>query len=251
MYMAKKKPVKKTIKKTIKKSIKKVVKKKIVKPTPKPVPKEIMVDSRKVSDNEILESFLGGQNKVKLWKVFLLNTNKDFYLKDLIKLTKIKKDTLILEIRDLMKLGLVKAGKKENHIFYKTNTSFPLITEITEMMLSVVPRSADKIMEKLNTLSKLKTVLLSGFFTAPLGKEKPQFSISSSSNIDLLLVFEKIPANVENIISELEFVMGRELSYCALDQNDFKYRHSIGDKLIRDVLDFDHIIALDRLSFFK
>ena len=181
----------------------------------------------------------------------MLNTNKDFQLKDLIKLTKIKKDNLILEIRDLMRLGLVKASKKENHIIYRTNTSFPLINEITEMMLSVVPRSTDKILEKLNSLSKLKTVLLSGFFTSPIGKNKTEFSSSSASSIDLLLVFEKVPANVENIISDLEFNIGKELSYCALDQNDFKYRHSIGDKLIRDVLDFEHIIALDRLSFFK
>ncbi len=249
--MAKKKPVKKTIKKTIKKSVKKVVKKKIIKPAPKPIPKEILVDSKRITDNEILENFLGGQNKLKLWKVFLLNTNKDFQLKDLIKLTKIKKDNLILEIRDLMRLGLVKASKKENHIIYRTNTSFPLINEITEMMLSVVPRSTDKILEKLNSLSKLKTVLLSGFFTSPIGKNKTEFSSSSASSIDLLLVFEKVPANVENIISDLEFNIGKELSYCALDQNDFKYRHSIGDKLIRDVLDFEHIIALDRLSFFK
>ncbi len=249
--MAKKKPVKKTIKKTIKKPVKKVVKKKITKPAPKPTPKEILVDSKRVTDNEILENFLGGQNKLKLWKVFLLNTNKDFQLKDLIKLTKIKKDNLILEIRDLMRLGLVKASKKENHIIYRTNLNFPLINEITDMMLSVVPRSTEKILERLNSLSKLKTVLLSGFFTAPIGKNKNDFSSSSSSSIDLLLVFEKVPANVENIISDLEFSIGKELSYCALDQNDFKYRHSIGDKLIRDVLDFEHIIALDRLSFFK
>ena len=64
--MAKKKPVKKTIKKTIKKSVKKVVKKKIIKPAPKPIPKEILVDSKRITDNEILENFLGGQNKLKL-----------------------------------------------------------------------------------------------------------------------------------------------------------------------------------------
>lgn len=261
--MAKKKPVQKSVKKAVKKVIKKPVQKSAKKVTkkvvkrkpvakilPKPIPKEIIVDSKKITDIEILENFLGNPNKVKLWKVFLLNTNREFFLKDLIKLTKIKKDNIILELRDMMRLGIVKASKKEHHIIYKTNIFFPLINEITEMVLSVVPRSSDKVLEKLNSLSKLKTVLLSGFFTTPLGKNKT-FINSSNAGIDLLLVFEKIPENVENIISELEFNMGKELSYCALDQNDFRYRHSIGDKLIRDVLDFDHIVALDRLSFFK
>ena len=88
------------------------------------------------------------------------------------------------------------------------------------------------------------------FFTAQLGKQK-SLSNSTNSNIDLLLVFEKIPDNVDIIISEIEYSVGKELGYSALDQNDFKYRHSIGDKLIRDVLDFDHIIAMDKLSFFR
>ncbi len=230
------------------------------KPAPKPVlkpkvqvisrPKEIIVDSKDANDNQILESFLGSSNKVKLWKVFLLNTSKDFLLKDLLKLTKIKHDTLILELRDLMRLGIIKAGKKEKIITYRTNKDFPLLVEITEMILSVIPRSVEKILEKLNRLSRLKVVLLSGFFTAQLGKQKT-LSNTINSNVDLLLVFEKIPDNVDIVVSELEYNIGKELTYSALDQNDFKYRHSIGDKLIRDILDFDHIIAMDKLSFFR
>ncbi len=251
--MNKKKPV---IKKAVRKQIKKTKSKPKSRPKPKPKvqtitrPKEIVIDSKEINDTQILESFLGSSNKVKLWKVFLLNTSKDFLLKDLLKLTKIKHDTLILELRDLMRLGIVKASKKEKLITYRTNLDFPLINEITEMILSVVPRSVEKILEKLNRLNRLKVVLLSGFFTAQLGKQKTLSNIMNS-NVDLLLVFEKIPDNVDIIISELEYSIGKELSYSALDQNDFKYRHSIGDKLIRDILDFDHIIAMDKLSFFR
>ncbi len=283
--MKKKKPaIKKSAKKTIKKPIKKIVKKSkpkakprpkakvkprpkpkaktvvkaVSKPQPKPQPKvqvivrpkETVTDSKDITDVQILESFLGGQNKVRLWKVFVLNPVKDFVLKDLIRLTKIKHDTLILELRDLMRLGIIKAGKKEKVIIYRTNRNFPLLAEITDMILSVVPRSVDKILEKLNRLSRLKVVILSGFFTAQLGKQK-SLSNSTNAHLDLLLVFEKIPDNVDVIVSELEYSIGKELGYSALDQNDFKYRHSIGDKLIRDVLDFDHIIAMDKLSFFR
>ncbi len=213
-------------------------------------PKEIISESRDITDVQILENFLGGQNKVRLWKVFVLNMDKDFALKDLIRLTKIKHDNLIFELRDLMKLGIVKAVKKENTIIYRTNKNFPLLLEITEMILAVIPRSVEKILEKLSKLNRLKVVLLSGFFTAQLGKQK-SLSNSTNSNIDLLLIFEKIPDNVDVIISEIEYSIGKELSYSSLDQNDFRYRHSIGDKLIRDVLDFDHVIAMDKMSFFR
>lgn len=205
-------------------------------------PKETIFESKDITEMQILENLLGGQNKVKLWKVFVLNPVKDFVLKDLIRLTKIKHDTLILELKDLMKFGIIKAGKKEKVIVYKTNRNFPLLPEITEMVLTVIPRSVDKILEKLNRLNRLKVVVLSGFFTT---------SKFTNSNLDLLLVFEKIPDNVDVIVSELEYSIGKELAYSALDQTDFKYRHSIGDKLIRDVLDFEHIVAMDKLSFFR
>ncbi len=228
----------------------KAVVKAVVKPKPQPKPKvqivlrpkETVIDSKENTDMQILENLLGGQNKVRLWKVFVLNPVKDFVLKDLIRLTKIKHDTLILELRDLMKFGIIKAGRKEKVISYRTNRNFPLLSEITEMVLSVVPRSVEKILEKLNRLNRLKVVVLSGFFTS---------SKFTNSNLDLLLVFEKIPDNVDVIVSELEYSIGKELSYSALDQTDFKYRHSIGDKLIRDVLDFEHIVAMDKLSFFR
>ncbi len=198
---ASKKIIKNKIKKI--KAVKKVIRKPIVQKKKvekaKPVPKEIVIDAKKISDFEVLEKLLGDNNKVKLWKVFVLNTNKEFLLKDLIKLSRIKKDNLILELRELMRIGLVKANKKEHHIFYKTNKDFPLLSEITNLVLSVVPRSAEKVLEKLNTLNKLKTVLLSGFFTSKIGKQKQDFeSFNSNSNIDLLLVFEKIPDNAEN-----------------------------------------------------
>lgn len=52
-------------------------------------------------------------------------------------------------------------------------------------------------------------------------------------------------------MTELEYNLGRELRYAALDQEDFKYRHSIGDKLVRDVLDFEHMVVMDKMGFFK
>ena len=105
-------------------------------------------------------------------------------------------------------------------------------------------------LSELTVLSRLKTVLLSGFFTSKLGLSTQTFS-TTQSPIDMLLIFEKIPANVTEVVGELEHKLGRDLRYAALDQDDFKYRHSIGDKLIRDVLDFEHIVAMDKMSFFK
>ena len=158
-----------------------------------------------------------------------------------------------------MRQGVIKANKKtymnealekEYGIVYRASNDFPLLSEITQLILTAIPRSSDKVLSELQALPRLKTVLLAGFFTSKLGLSTHSFS-ATQSPIDMLLIFEKIPTNVTEIMTEFEHKLGRDLRYAALDEVDFKYRHSIGDKLIRDVLDFEHVVAMDKMAFFK
>lgn len=258
----KKQAPKKIVKKVVKKVIKKTQKSK---PKPKPrtktpvIPREALVSGKRPTDIQLLEQFFAGGVKLKLWKVFSLNTHREFTLKDLVRLTKTKSELLIVNLKEMMKQGIIEGVKKnvindklqkEQAIVYSIVKDFPLLPEITQLILTAIPRSAEKVLSELTVLQRLKTVLLSGFFTSKLGLSNHVFS-TTQSPIDMLLVFEKIPTNVAEIIGELEHKLGRDLRYAALDQDDFKYRHSIGDKLIRDVLDFEHVVAMDKMAFFK
>ncbi len=252
----KRKVVKKTVKKPVK-VIKKI--KRVAKPSTPAIPREGVVLGKRPSDTQLLEQFFGGIVKFKLWKVFSLNTTREFTLKDLSRLTKTRPDTLIVNLKEMMKQGIVEAARKsiindrqekEQTFVYSVVKDFPLLPEITQLILTGIPRASEKVLNELGALPRLKTVLLSGFFTSKLGLSTQGFS-ATQSPIDMLLIFEKIPANVAESVAELEHKLGRDLRYAALDQDDFKYRHSIGDKLIRDVLDFDHVVAMDKMSFFK
>lgn len=240
------------------------------KPRPRPKPKtveavepqplkESVITAATPTELMILEQLFGGPSKMKLWKVFFLNTTKEFTLKQLSALTRLRNEKLIPDLRDLMRQGVITATrkqvavdelKKESRVVYRTNPQFPLLSPLIETILAAVPRSADRVLEHVQSLPRLKTVLLSGFFTSKLGMSAAPFS-STQSSIDMLLIFEKIPNQVTEVVADLERNLGRELRYAALDEGDFKYRHSIGDKLIRDVLDFDHVVAMDKMGFFK
>lgn len=237
------------------KIVKKIIK---AKKTPTAI-KESTIQGKIPTDINLLEQFFGGAIKLKLWKVFALNTTKDFTLKSLVRLTKTKAPLLIQNLKEMMKQGIIEGNrkvftnekqKKEIAIFYNITKDFPLVPEITQLILTAIPRSSDRVLSELSSLQRLKTVLLAGFFTGNIGSNVQSFS-ATQSPVDMLLIFEKVPLNVTEIVSELEHKLGRDLRYAALDESDFKYRHSIGDKLIRDVLDFDHIVAMDKMAFFR
>lgn len=230
---------------------KKTVKKKNVRSSKEDL-KEAVLHGNTPNELTVLEQLFGGQSKMRLWKIFCLNPHKEFTSKQLQTLTRLKLDLLIPDLKHLMKQGVIKGIRKvvvenfrrEARIVYKMNTDFPLLPALTETILLAIPRTPEKVLNHIQDLPKLKMVLLSSFFV----------SLNDSTNhssVDMLLVFEKIPAQVGKVIAELERGLGRELRYAALDQEDFKYRHSIGDRLIRDVLDFDHVVAMDKMGFFR
>ncbi len=45
---------------------------------------------------------------------------------------------------------------------------------------------------------------------------------------------------IQKAVSVLESELGKEVAYAIFDTADFKYRVSMYDKLIRDVLDYPH-----------
>ncbi len=213
--------------------------------------KETLVSGKVPTDIGLLEQLFGGALKMQLWKIFCLNPNKEFTLRQLIRMTRTKADRLIPDLKEMMKQAIIIGSRKalvtndmqkEMNLVYRINLECPLRKAITNMILDAIPRSSERVIEQVQSLPRLKTVLLSGFFVDAFNAQSP---------IDMILIFDKVPGQVADTVSELERDLGRDLQYAALDEEDFKYRHSIGDRLIRDVLDFDHIVAMDKMGFFK
>jgi hypothetical protein len=53
---------------------------------------------------------------------------------------------------------------------------------------------------------------------------------------------------LENVMKTLESEIGKELKYAYFGTEDFKYRLSMCDKLIRDILDYPHKKILNKLG---
>jgi len=51
-----------------------------------------------------------------------------------------------------------------------------------------------------------------------------------------------------SIMSSIEALLGKELRYAAFETTDFQYRLSIYDKLIKDILDYQHEKILNKLG---
>lgn len=191
--------------------------------------------------NNILEKLLGGNSRVKLMRLFLFNPNTSFTHQDIIDRSKIPTEKLKKELAFLNSVRLIKRAKRANNKnSWSLNDRFPFLVEFQRLLLETSLVNRTDILKKISKTGRVKVLILSGLF-----KEIWE------GRIDMLIVADGVKAGaLDTVIKGIEAEVGREIRYCALDSQDFKYRLGVGDRLIRDVLDYPHEIVMDRIGAF-
>jgi len=158
------------------------------------------------------------------------------------------------ELQHLSKLGLIKqkavtreskskTTKQGKPAKRRTNAwvlddTFPYLRSLTNMLVHTKPLRNDELLRRFQKAGKIKVIVVAGVFLQ-----------DEDSRLDLLVAGDKLSeAKVRNIMKEIEAEVGKELVYAAFKTEEFTYRLSIYDKLIRDVLDYDHETVMDRIG---
>lgn len=189
----------------------------------------------------ILEKLLGGSHRVKLMRLFLFNPHTSFTHQEIAERSKVSSEKLRKELAFLNSVRMIKKAKKANSKnSWSLNEGFPFLSEFQRLLLETGMMNRTDILKKISKAGRVKVLILTGLF-----KEIWE------GQLDMLIVGDNVKNGpLDSIIKSIEADLGREIRYCALDSQDFKYRIGVGDRLIRDVLDYPHEIVLDRIGVF-
>jgi len=83
--------------------------------------------------NELIQS----KARVKLLSLFLTNTEKRFYSRELVKLTGEHYNAIWRELCHLERIGLLQSENKTNIKYYFVNKDFPLFEELKSVIIKV------------------------------------------------------------------------------------------------------------------
>lgn len=186
-----------------------------------------------------LEKIFGGTARVKLMRLFLFNRDLYFETADVSARSKIDATRTRRELNFLTQVGLIKKSHRGvGKVVWYLNDKFSYIQEFQQLLLQTSLKNTDQHLKKMSKIGKLKFVVFGGLF-------KEQWD----ATLDILIVAEKSRKSVaDSVMATIEADIGKEIRYAILDSEDFKYRLGIGDRLVRDVLDYPHDIVLDKLS---
>lgn len=191
---------------------------------------------------DILEKLFGGTAKVRMMRLFLFNPEVIFPIPKIAKRIKAKQGDVRKELTVFEKIGLVKKrattyGKRKTQ-GYILDASFPYLDMLDKFLISARPFTDKEMIRKFSRTGKIKLIVLAGVFLK-----------DHDSRIDILIVGDQLKVkSLQNVILSIEADMGKELNFATFETQDFKYRMSVFDKLVRDVFDYPHIVIHDKIS---
>ena len=202
---------------------------------------------------DTLGKLFGSMARVKIMRLFLLNSDDIFETADIIKRSKItkahaqKETALLYRAGFIVKKQFIKVTlskkknappKKKKTSGWKLNSKCPILPTLKILLLNSEPLKRSEIASKFKKAGKIKLIITSGVFIQ-----------ESNSRVDILIVGDNLNKGmIETALRNVEAEVGKELSYAFFDTQEYNYRLGICDKFVRDVLDYPHTIVVDKLT---
>ena len=202
---------------------------------------------------EELGKLFGSPARVKILRLFLFNPGDAYDGRDVAQRAQVQlhiaqRELALLERIKLIKKrtfykdvekkgGHTKTRKKKTRGFV-LNERFTHLSALQIFFLNTTPIKEKDIERRLSKAGNLKLIATAGVFAH-----------DPNGRVDLLIVGDRIKqGTLEKEIRGIESEIGKELRYAVFSTNDFKYRLTVYDRLVRDILDYPHHIVVDRIG---
>lgn len=187
----------------------------------------------------ILEKIFGGSSRIKLMRLFLFNPSISFTSTEVSSRTKISSAKTRSELNFLASIDMIdKKNNSAKKTIWTLNENFSYLSEFQRLLLKTSLITPQEITKKIAKVCKVKMIVLTGLFTEHW-----------EGALDVMIVADKYKTStIESVMSQIEAEVGREIRYTILDTDDFRYRQGVGDRLVRDVIDYPHKVIFDKLK---
>lgn len=210
-----------------------------------------------------LGKIFGSENRVKLLRYFLAHKDEQVAFSDLIKKTKIKKNDLKKEIKNLVAINflneltlvdevVVKLKKGKGTLMSKTKTknkqvkedgyelnkNYVFVDSLANLLLDFRFIDRKELLEDFKRYGKIRLLCLGGVFKQ-----------DEEGKLDLLLAGDALDKDkIDEFIKRLEADFGTELRYAVFESEEFKYRINMFDRLIKDFWKRPHEKIIERIE---
>lgn len=181
----------------------------------------------------MLKYFITSKTKRKLLRLFLLNPEKSFYIREMEKLINEPINGIRRELKNLQKAGFLKVRRDGNRKLFRVNNGFPIISELKTIIYSTIG-IGDYLKEHIENIEDIEFAFIYG----SVAKDEE----TATSDIDIFLVGKISEKKFHKVISDLEEHIGRDINYTLMSKQEFEKRRKENDPFIKRILNESKII---------
>lgn len=195
----------------------------------------------------MIDALFGSKTRVKLLHLFLNNPGQPFYVREITRKIDEQINSVRRELSNMLDIGIITSDSSDNKLYYQVNQRYeyylPLRTIFgdnldqnnTSLMVSNGISHDVDYSRILGAIPGVRLVILSGVLVK-----------KAIASVDIILVGNLTTAKVKAAIKEIENYEGREINYSILPYDEFYYRLSVRDKFITEILNNEHVVAVDK-----
>ncbi len=179
--------------------------------------------------SDTLSSVLFGKTRRALLGLLFTNTDREFYVQQLIKAVGSGRGSLQRELHCLERAGIIKRLDRGNMVYYKADSNCPIHKELKSIVLKTVGIS-DLVLDSLSSLAdRIHSAFLFGSFAAG---DEDQFS-----DFDLCIVGDVSLMEVVKALGQAQVKLEREINPIIYPVSELQEKFKDGHHFVRSVLE--------------
>jgi predicted nucleotidyltransferase len=190
----------------------------------------------------MMEKLFTSRTRAKLLTLFLTESKKEFYVRELQRKIKENVTSVRRELENLKKLGLVNERKEGIQKFYSLNKNHPIYEELRRIVLKT--EGVGKILrDKLSKLAGIKYSMIYGSFAKGTEIE--------SSDVDLIIIGTVDERKLLEQIRKVEDEIGREVNYILWSEEEFRKKIKEKNSLLMNIVENPVIGVIGDIDEFR
>ncbi len=197
-----------------------------------------------------LEQLFGSKTRARLLGLFLSNSTKSFFVRELTRLIDAQLNSVRRELKNLVDLGIIseKAGEvrtvkqkvaalSEKKKYYEVNTDFVLYEDLRALFKKVQILLKQGLVQQIATHGEVDLLVFTG-----------RFVDRADVPTDILIVGRVDQVPLQAAVAAFEAEMGHEINYTLMPREEFQYRREVSDRFLSGILEGERVVMIDKIT---
>jgi len=184
----------------------------------------------------MLDHIFGSRTRVKLLRLFLVNPQQRYYVRELTRKIGERINSVRRELDNLEEIGLIQAEQVGQKKYYKVYADFILYPELRSLILKSQLIIERDLARSIKSIGQISYLVLTGILTGVNG-----------AKTDILVVGRVNRGKFKRLLNKFRKDFDHKLRYTVMTRKEFEYRNSLTDKFLYNILENKKVVVIDNL----